>query len=103
MKLCVWLQKLEGLTTERQSKVYLKDTGPGSHHIGPLKIVCQIGEIDILCTTKGIKQVDVSLVKWTSCTLVTAFQERCNWDEEDPGTDDLNDQSNEGIAIWRTD
>lgn len=37
---CVWSQKLEGLTVEGQPEVYLKESGPGSHHIGFLKIVC---------------------------------------------------------------
>lgn len=39
-------------------------------------------------------------MKWSFCTLVTAFQERYNWHGEDIGTDNLNDQSNEGIEEW---
>ena len=39
------------------------------------------------------------LVLKKEVSALTAFQERCNWDGEDPGKDNLNDTSSGGIAM----
>lgn len=55
---------------------------------------------DIICTKKSIT---VRFVKWSFCAVVTAFQETSNWNGDDPEKDNLNDQSNVAVAMWRTD